>query len=482
MNIRGAILAFFLALLSIPASSGVLVHWSSSTIPPANAFGMHHLVISWNDSALTLLKEANQRGYRVYIETQLPQAAAIAEKVGKAGAEGIILDVPQSQRAALESALPGLEATYPKLRIMVLNAEGKLPQMRGGMVIKRDSVLEVSSPTAQPWIDTNLSFIRIERVANHEQTPLYTFSWGASDTGQQERIPSASDYSLAVAEAGAFRADLVLDVDEHLQNGLNSNDPSAWKLWKQVLNYADFYSRDKADAKLQAAANVAVVVDDLDPVDEAMNLMARHNIPFKVLRASDLQSKTFLQPKTLEDFDVIVFFAKPDQESSQRIAELARRGKTVVLVEAHGSYPWHNTQAVRLNEHATSYGVANGEVIELSEPVTDPETFAEDIRRLLGKEHALISLWNGLTTIAVPYSGNGRDLEEIEFINYAADPLQVQVRVKGSFGSVQYESPEHSCCESLAPVEHDGFTEFVIPELEIAGRVHLAAEPARPSH
>ena len=43
-------------------------------------------------------------------------------------------------------------------------------------------------------------------------------------------------------------------------------------------------------ARLEAAANVAVVVDDLDTTDEAMNLLARHNIPFKVLRPADLKS------------------------------------------------------------------------------------------------------------------------------------------------------------------------------------------------
>jgi protein-tyrosine-phosphatase len=476
MNIRGAILVFLLLSLSIPGSSEVLVHWSTANLPPAKALEMSDLVISWNDGVLPLLKEAHKQGYRIYVETQLQQAQNVAEQVSRVGAAGITVDVSESEHAALKSALPRLQSAYPKLRFRVLNGEGKLPQMRGSMVIKRDSVLEVSSPTAQPWIDTNLSRIKIEQTADQQRTPLYTFSWRRADAGQQERNPSSSDYSLAVAEAGAFRADLVLNVDEHLQKALSAKDPSAWKLWKEILNCTDFYSGDKADASLQPAANVAVIVDDFDPGNEAMNLMARHNIPFRVLRASDLKSEV------LRDFDLIVVFAKPDPESSQRIAEFARRGKTVVLVEAQGWYPWHNTQAVRVNEYAMSYAVGKGEIIELSEPVTDPETFAQDIRRLLGKERALISLWNGLTTIAVPYTENGRDIKEIELINYADEPLQVQVRVRGSYRSVQYESPEHSCCESIAPIEQNGFTEFVIPELNIAGRVHLTADAERSSH
>jgi protein-tyrosine-phosphatase len=241
-----------------------------------------------------------------------------------------------------------------------------------------------------------------------------------------------------------------------------------------VRSYADFYSHT-GEQGLEAAANVAVVVDDLDTSEEAMNLLARHNIPFKVLRPADLRSGD------LEGFDVVVVFAKPDRGACERIADLATHGKIVVLVEAHGSYPWQSRDAVRLNEHAVSYAVGKGKVLELSEPVTDPETFAQDIRRLLGKENVLMSLWNGLTTIAVPYREHGGTVKVLEFVNYAEEPLRLQVQVKGSFASIRYETPEHQCCESLVSVKHNGFTEFVIPELRIAGRVHLEANQAKDS-
>src|ERR1035438_4690406 len=83
-------------------------------------------------------------------------------------------------------------------------------------------------------------------------------------------------------------------------------------LWNQVRSYADFYSHT-AEQGLEAAANVAVVVDDLDTSDEAMNLLARHNIPFKVLRPADLRSGD------LEGFDVVVVFAKPDRAACERL-------------------------------------------------------------------------------------------------------------------------------------------------------------------
>jgi protein-tyrosine-phosphatase len=467
MKVRGSILVSLLLALTLPAWGRVLVHWSSSTLPRAHELELADLVISWNDHARSLAKEASKQGYRVYIEVDLHAADAAAKKASEDGLAGIILSVPQTQYSELERALPGLKAEYPKITFLVLNRDGKLPQIRGSMVVKRDAVLEVSSPTAQPWVDSNLSLIRIEERANQQQTPLYTFSWGLSDVGHHETKLTSTDYALAVAEAGAFHADLLLDLDEGLQAGLNAHDPSAWELWKEALNYADFYSREETPHTLEPAANLAVVMADLDPSDEVMNLMARHNIPFKVFRATDLKSNSF------ESFDVIIVFAKPDQDAAQRIVDLASSGKIIVLIEAQGTYPWQKSKGVSVNEHTTSYDLAGGKVLELSEAVTDPETFSRDILRLLGREHTLIRLWNGLTTIAVPYGPNGRDVREVELINYAADPVRVQVQVKGSFSSVQYESPDHACCESLSPVQHNGFTEFVIPDLYIAGRVHL---------
>ena len=58
--------------------------------------------------------------------------------------------------------------------------------------------------------------------------------------------------------------------------------------------------------------------------------------------------------------------------------------------------------------------------------------------------------------------------------------MQVQVQVKGSFRSIRFETPEQGCCESLKPTVRDGFTEFVVPSLNLAGRVYLQPESAAP--
>ena len=462
------VLCFFV-MFSSAAWSSVFVRWTQPDLPPARDLGISDLVVSWDRGTSSFVKAAHSQGYRVYAEVTLQQAAAAAESAEQHGLAGLVLDVADSDRAAGESAFQQLRSAHPKVRFLVLN-RGKQPQMRGNLVIKRNSVLEVSSPTAQPWIDTNLALIKVQQRSHPGQLPLYGFSWNGSNAGQQPAITPA-DYSLAVAESCSFQADLMLDLEEGMQRALAEQDPQAKTSWKQVRSYIDFCAHAGKQG-LEAAANVAVVVDDLDTSDEVMNLLARHNIPFKVFLPSDLKIENFAA------FDVVVVFAKRDQTAYKRIANLADHGKTVVVVDAHGTYPWHIHEAVRVNEHTVSFAVGKGKVLELAEPVIDPETFAQDIRRLLGKQNALMSFWNGLTTIAVPYRVHGGPLKALNLINYAAEPVRVQVQVKGSYSAIRYEAPGQECCQSLVPVKHDGFTEFVIPDLMIAGRVHLLADEA----
>ncbi|MGA2101489.1 MAG: hypothetical protein ABSG34_10325 [Candidatus Sulfotelmatobacter sp.] len=443
------------------------MQWNDATLPPASSLGVNQIVLVWERGVpAALWANARKQGYRIYVEAALSQATSAAKDCAEKSCAGIILRVLEAESAETEKSIATLRSAYPKLRVLVLSPTAKQPKMRGSLIIKRNSVLEVSSPTAQPWIDTNLAFIKTEQRSRRPQIPLYTFSW--ADQGPQT-ILTADDYSLAVAEAGAFHADLVLQLDEHLQQGLNKRDSEAWALWNQVRSTLRFCV-DAGTGGLEPAANVAVIVDQLDPSDEVANLLSRHNIPFRIFVAGDLKTEE------LEGFDVVIVFAKPDLETVNRIKNLAAGGTTVVAVDAHGKYSWQSSQPVQLNEHTTSYPVGNGRVLELASPVSDPETFAQDIRRLLGKRNALLSLWNGLTTIAVPYKDRGARMTLLELVNYAGEPLRLQVQVKGLFTTICYETPDHGYCKSLESVTHDGFTEFVIPEIRIAGRVHLESQ------
>ncbi len=470
MCVRNRALILVCLLAATPGWSKVLLRWTLPSMPAAATVDIKDLVVSWDAEAL--IRNARSQGYRVHVEVPVGQAADMARSTDKNNLAGIILNPGDSQPVQIDDELQRLRSAYPGLPVLLLNPKAKQPQLKGQLVIKRDGILQVTSPTAQPWIDTNLALVRLDQAFSPAQTPLYEFQWDVSDPQQQEHGPDAADYLLAVAEAGAFHADLILDLHPMLQTDLSRNDPAALAVLDQIERYLAFtLRRDKNVGEPEA--NVGVVTDSSQKSYEPINLFARHNIPFAVLKASELK------PQSLEGFSLLVVFATLDGPTTKAIADFASKGGVVVVVMlgAQVAYPWQTGQPVPAGEHSVAYATGKGRIIELQGPVIDPETFAQDMRRLIGtdKDKVEISLWNALTVIAVPYSVPGGREKLVELINYAQEPIPVQVQVKGSFSSVLYETPDRACCESLTPVQRGEFTEFVIPALRIAGRVRLTS-------
>jgi hypothetical protein len=454
-----------LLLLPGNAWARVFVRWTQDVVPPAKALGVSELVIPWKPDRTTLVRNAATEGYRVYVESTAQQAGNIANSVEKYGATGIIVNPEGAPPASLDRDIQKLRTAHPKLLFRLANPNALQPQMKGTLVINKDGVLQVTSPTAQPWLDTNLALVKMEQAFRPEQVPLYSFNWNSIGTAQQQG-PEASDYALAVAESGAFKADLILSLHETLQSGLAQNDPKAWALWKPITNYLHFYQQN--GRRLIPEANVAVVTDDNPDSFEAINLLARHNIPVRVLRPNQLSQST------LHNFDIIILFPSLGLHLIEAISEFAASGRTAVLVNPpERTYPWHSAKGISTGDASVSYSRGKGKIIELGAPISDPETFAVDIRRLVDNSKIQISLWNALTTVGVLYREPQSENEIVELVNYAEDPVEVQIRVKGAFPVIRYESPEGGCCKTLSPVIRDGFTEFAVPSLMITGRVHL---------
>ena len=463
---RKRALILVLLLAATPGWSRVLLRWTQSSIPPAATMGIKELVVSWDAEAL--IRNARRQGYRVYVELPVGKAADMARSTRKDNLAGVVLNPGDSQQVQVEEEIHQLRSAYPGTPVLVLNPKAKQPQMKGQLVIKKDGILQVTSPTAQPWIDSNLALVRLDQTFRPAQTPLYEFQWDLEDSLQQEHGPDTADYLLAVAEAGAFRADVILNLHPSLETGLSQNKPAAWKVLNQIRRYLAFSSHEIKKVG-EPEPNVGVITDKYQNAYEPINLLGRHNIPFAVLKPSDLK------PRSLDAFRLLVVFALPDEPTTAAITNFASQGGIVVLVGAHGSYPWESGQSLPAGETSVAYVAGKGRVIELPGPVIDPETFAQDIRRLIGTDKVEINLWNALTVIAVPYGVPGGREKLVELINYSLEPIPVQVQVKGSFSSVLYETPDRVCCESLAPVQRGEFTEFVIPSLRIAGRVRLTS-------
>ena len=462
---RTIVVCLLLLLLTNPAWSRVFLRWTQPDVPPMATLAVNGLAIPWGGRYAEVVKRARQLGYNVYLEVPLSNASAAA--AAAQGLSGIMLDPGGVTQAEAETAAAKLRQQTPGLTILVVDGGAKQPQMRGHSIVTRHGVLETSSRTEQPWLDCNLALVRYDRVIQTKQVPLYQFNWELDEPLQQQQGPSAAAYALAVAEAGAFHADVILSVRDQLQTRLARGDAAALSFWGRIKPYIEFAK--SAPLELQPEAAVGVVPDTDYSWFEPANLLARHNIPFHVVLPEQLNSR-------LGGLKVLVVFATPVKNAATAIERFASAGGTAVLVGTTGAYPWHEMKPAQSSASLATYSAGKGQILELLQPVDDPDTFAADIRRLLEKHTPMISLWNALTTIAAPYRKLNSDELVIELVNYAQDPLPVQVQVKGTFFSIRYETPEKGCCRALKASVENGFTQFVVPQLRTAGRVYLSGQ------
>ena len=442
----------------------VWIRWNEPALP-ARTLLAHGLAIPWGASP-TSVENARRQGYRVYAVVPLEQASAAANNCRAMGISGIILEAGDSEQEKDEKTARDLRLAHPTLTVLSPDPRAKQPAMMGSTVMTQHGMLRVSSPTEQPWIDSNLALVGYDRAFRPSQTPVIDFQWALPDALQQQLGPSTENYLLAVAEAGALHSDLVLNLHPSFEKALVSGSDEGWAVWERVAKYIEFYLR-KGERPVAFPASVGVVTNNYDASYETTNLMARHNIPFRVLPPSHLTSNG------LQGLDLIVVFAQPDEAAIRQVARFVDGGGVAILVSLRSPFSGQSSGARRVSGDSVIYTMGKGKVIEIAQGVADPGAFSRDIRRLLGEEKLPISLWNASTTIVIPYKLPGTSTATVELVNYSAEPMPVQVRIKGSYSVVRYETPERGCCEVLTPIHQDGFTQFDVPWLRIGGRVHL---------
>jgi hypothetical protein len=430
MTMRLAI-STIVALLALSPEAGaeVLIRWDLSSVPSPQALGISTLVIPAAQEQG--IKQALAQGYRVYVEIAAAHAAAFSPIEGIAGVivKGTIAaDLRQrlEQRAKV---------------VRVADDRGKWPHIRTNWVARNNDVLQVTNRSAQPWLENNAALVRIaaDRMPDGERV-LLTYTWQPVTVADLDQGPRLDNYLVAIAEAGSFGADLLLPLHERYEQALLAGAPDDRAAWTEIRRSIDFYAWH-VPVPQQSIANVGVVTADPMRDFELLNLLARHNLPFVLVPPTKVTSDR------LTGIDLLIVLDPLDEAARQRVREFTVPGKARIA-----------------------------KVIERASVPADPNTFALEMRQLLGAERRVVDIWNGITVIVAAYSPpNGGD-EVLTAVNYAAQPLPVQLRVRGAFSRVQYEAPGQLAV--LLPFEvRDGATEFVLPALAIGGRVFLHRLP-----
>jgi hypothetical protein len=425
---RRSLAVLLLFVLPVSSYAEVLVRWDQEQVPSRESLDVSALLVPAKNSRA--VENSLAQGYRVYLEVEAAAVPGFTPPSDRLAGIVVRGPVSPSQLSQLRQRL-GSSGT----RVLALEERGKWPHIRTNWVTKRNEVLQVSSRTAQPWIEQNAALVRIAQASQPGSAPLLTYPWRPITLSDVDEGPRLEDYLVAIADAGSVGADLVLPMHERFQRNLLLGKPDARRWWTEIRSYIDFYSWNLPN-RYRPLANIGIVTADPMASFEVMNLLARHNLPFEIIAPEGLATRG------LTPFNVVIVLNQPQGAQAGVLAEFAKNG---------------------------------GRVVERLSGVADPNAFALEIRRMLGRERRIIDVWNGITVLAAPYQEpDGRSVL-VTALNYAYEPLPVQMRVRGTFSVVQYESPEEGT--ALLPHRHiAGYTEFLLPALRIGARVFLSQE------
>lgn len=443
----------------------VLVRWDQDSIPSAQSLGISTVVVPAKNTALA--RNALVQGYRVLLELDASELPAFTPPVK--GLAGLVV-IGSISPKQLAQARQQLES--PAARVISVEAQGKWPHIRTNWVTRNKEVLQVTRSSAQPWIENNAALLRIARAAALETPPLLTYPWQPITLADADEGPSVENYLVAIAEAGAFGGNLLLPLHARFQRNLLLGQPRARSEWNEIRRYIDFYSWP-LPGPYRPLANIGIVTSRPAPWHEVMNLLLRHNLPFELLRPNELTTRD------LSAFDLLVVLDTPSTQHVESLAQFARKGGTVVLDRraddspSAGTAPWRTDPSATKTADRIRYDVGSGRVVEVMKGIADPNAFAFEVRQLLGRERRPIEIWNGITVLAAPYEEPAGKSVLITAVNYAHQALPVQLRIRGTFSVVQYESPEQPV--TLLPHQHrNGGTEVVLPSLRVGARIFLA--------
>ena len=448
--------------MSPSASADTLIRWSHDQIPSPQALGIHAVVVPADKPAA--VTSALGQGYRVFLEIDGAKAAGV--KI----ADGIAGVIVKGQAPA--GALARLAQSGRSVR--VAEVRGKWPHIRTNWVTRNKDVLQVTSRSSQPWLENNQALIRI--AARRPAAPvLLTYTWQPVTVADLDEGPRLENYLVAIAEAGSFGADLVLPLHDRFERALLMGDPRAREDWEEIRRSVDFYAWNAAAGRAPVA-NVGVVTADPLRSFEVFNLLARHNLPPVAIEPASVASAD------LSHLDLLIVLDGLDDQAHAPLHGFANAGGTVLIAGASAlpvqstAPPWRRDGAAAKAGTRLSYTVGKGRVVESADPPTDPNVFALDMRQLLGSERRVVDIWNGITVLVAPYASPNGDGMLLTALNYAAQPLPIQVRVRGTFSEVVYDTPGQR--PVLLPFEHrNGGTEFVLPALRVGARVFLARLP-----
>jgi hypothetical protein len=373
------------------------------------------------------------------IEGEFPEGIAFAGRVEKALAA-------VHSAAVVIPILPTSLARNTARRILAV--EGVSP----GVGKAEDGA--TASATGGVWVDSNLWLVR-SFPPDPERRPVWI--------SHRPRYGSPGIYARSIADAAAAGARWIVTLDDDLRAKLLRRESAALDEWKAIADCLAFFESHAEWRGFAPFGNVGIILDvagaNLANSEEYLNLVARRQIPYRVIYRSQLAAETLVGLRAALAFDL----APATEAERKTLRTFAAAGGLVLSGPSWGGAPKEQSY--------TMVAEGEGEIAVYKDDSPDPQSVARDLNDLVTTPELGVSVFKAPSVL--PYVSVAADGTRvlIQLVNYATErAASIAIWVTGSFASARLYAPGSAPVE--LPLRHNGGrTEITVHALGAYGAV-----------
>ena len=355
----------------------------------------------------------------------------------------------------LETPQPAFAAACQSAGIAVTE---KLESVKGGLWPgirsagrRRSPDGEVSSASAEPWVDANGYLVACERAI--EKPALLAYGLGDAAT----RMVAFETLEIALAEAWMMGGNFALLVEDRYLKALRANDPKAVAAWAKLARTAAWLKQSAGLFGRPALPTITALYDGRAPSRELANLLFRRNASPRIVASVPAVSA---QTKAL-----VAASITPPANQSAILAHAA--AGAIVIVDADW---WRVPEAklLRDEEDRQFYTLGKGQVVAYRKRIAEPSEFALDVIDLVTHRQRPLRLWNAPAIIGV------RSTNVLTLLNYGVSvPEDIQAQVLGHYSRALLHAPGASPV-ALKVARRSAMSEVFVPKLERACAIEFS--------
>jgi hypothetical protein len=396
--------------------------------------------------------------------------AATAMAAAQARLDGLVLEgdfgagagyVEQLERTLRARNSPALVIPIAHDAAAVRTAQAPLLAVEGVRPSARDlaDMGIRAGPSAEPWIESNIWLVRSFRLG---------MAWRPVWINQGPNPYSLGDYVRCVADAAVAGGRWIVGLDDSLRTKLFRKDADALATWRRVGAYLKFAEDHAEWRSFVPYGNLGIILDTASPYpdvsNEYLNLVARRQVPYRLIQRSQLSAGSLAGFQALLAADL----AGATEAERNLLRAFAEKGGLVVAGPSWGDAPKDQPYA--------EVPLGKGRVAVYKEDPPDPESVARDLLDLLEPEVMGLNPFNVPSALTYASMSDSGKRVLVQLLNYASSPFnsRITIRINGGFKSARLHTPENAPVDlAVRAIANGGRTEFVVPKLVVWGAVLL---------